>query len=148
MSASFYSFPPNWIKGDHFPRGIEKNEELSERDKMHIVKLYGPPRPTGDSGGEVTRPSPRPTRPATGGRYVYISMCTFTVHTSLHIRMKNLRYHFPTCYAYSVTEPIGELNLKRALDEDTGVFSSFFSLLSSSSPLGQTAISENSTLHQ
>ena len=33
--------------------------------------------------------------------------------------MKNLRYHFPTCYAYSVKEPIGELNLKRALDEDT-----------------------------
>ena len=49
-------------------------------------------------------------------------------------------------YAYSVKEPIGELNLKRALDEDTGVFSSFFSLLllSSSSPLGQTAISGNS----
>ena len=46
--------------------------------------------------------------------------------------MKNLRYHFPTCCAYSVKEPIGELNLKRALDEDTGVFSSFFSLLSSS----------------
>ena len=64
--------------------------------------------------------------------------------------MKNLRYHFPTCYvyAYSVKEPIGELNLKRALDEDTGVFSSFFSLLSSSSPLGQTAVSGNSTLHQ
>ena len=51
-------------------------------------------------------------------------------------------------YAYSVKEPIGELNLKRALDEDTGVFSSFFSLLSSSSPLGQTAVSGNSTLHQ
>ena len=51
--------------------------------------------------------------------------------------MKNLRYHFPTCYAYSVKEPIGELNLRRALDEDTGVFFSFFSLLSSSSPLGQ-----------
>ena len=51
-------------------------------------------------------------------------------------------------YAYSVKDPIGELNLKRALDEDTGVFSSFFSLLSSSSPLGQTAVSGNSTLHQ
>ena len=52
-------------------------------------------------------------------------------------------------YAYSVREPIGELSLKRALDEDTGpgVFSSFFSLLSSS-PLGQTAVSGNSTLHQ
>ena len=48
-------------------------------------------------------------------------------------------------YAYSVKEPIGELNLKRALDEDTGVFFSFFSLLSSSSPLGQTAVSGNST---
>ena len=43
-------------------------------------------------------------------------------------------------YAYSVKEPIGGLNLKRALDEDTGVFSSFFSLLSSSSPLGQCTI--------
>ena len=51
-------------------------------------------------------------------------------------------------YAYSVKEPIGEINLKRALDEDTGVFSSFFSLLSSSSLLGQTAVSGNSTLHQ
>ena len=53
-------------------------------------------------------------------------------------------------YAYSVKQPIRELNLKRALDEDTGVFSSFFSFfsfLSSSSPLGQTAVSGNSTLH-
>ena len=49
--------------------------------------------------------------------------------------------------AYAVKEPIGELDLKRALDEDTGVFSSFFSLLSSS-PLGQTAVSGNSTPHQ
>ena len=62
--------------------------------------------------------------------------------------MKNLIYHFPTCYGYSVKKPIGELNLKRALDEDTGVFSFFFSFLSSSSPLGQTAVSGNSTLHQ
>ena len=54
--------------------------------------------------------------------------------------MKNLIYHFPTYYMpILLKEPIGELNLKRALDEDTGVFSSFFSLLSSSSPLGQTA---------
>ena len=28
----------------------------------------------------------------------------------------------PFCYAYSVKETIGELNLKRALAEDTGVF--------------------------
>ena len=62
--------------------------------------------------------------------------------------MKNLIHHFPTCYAYSVKEPIGELNLKRALNEDTVDFYSFFSFLSSSSPLGQTAISGNSTLHQ
>ena len=57
--------------------------------------------------------------------------------------MKN---HFPTCYVYSVKKPIGELNLKRALDENTGVFSFFFSFLSSSesSPLGQTAVSGNS----
>ena len=41
---------------------------------------------------------------------------------SLQMYMKNLRYHFPTCYAYSVKEPIGELHLKRALDGDTGVF--------------------------
>ena len=46
-------------------------------------------------------------------------------------------------YAYSVKDPIGELNLKRALDEDTGVLSSFFSLLLSSSPLGQTACFSN-----
>ena len=34
--------------------------------------------------------------------------------------MKNLLHHFPTYYAYSVKKPIGELNLKRVLDEDTG----------------------------
>ena len=60
--------------------------------------------------------------------------------------MKHLIYHFPTCYAYYIKKPIGELNLKRALDEDTGVFSFFSSSLSS--PLGQTAVSGNSTLHQ
>ena len=57
--------------------------------------------------------------------------------------MKNLICHFPTCYAYSVKEPIGELNLKRALDEDTGVFSSFFHL---SSPLGQTCFGATSLI--
>ena len=64
------------------------------------------------------------------------------VHTLLY--MKNLIHHFPTCYAYSVKKPIGELSLERALDEDTGVFSLFLSSLSSS-PLGQTAVSGNST---
>ena len=47
--------------------------------------------------------------------------------------MKNLRYHFPTSYTYSVKEPIRGISLKRALDEDTGVFSfllfPFFNLL-------------------
>ena len=33
--------------------------------------------------------------------------------------MKNLIHHFPTCYAYSVKKPIGELSLERDLDEDT-----------------------------
>ena len=64
--------------------------------------------------------------------------------TALYTQMKNLIYHFPTCYAYSVKKPIWELNLKRALDEDTEVFYFFFSFLSSSSPLGQTAVSVNS----
>ena len=74
--------------------------------------------------------------------FVYILysflICSHLVNTSLVLRickcsnpsttyMKNLIYHFPTCYAYSVKRPIGELNLKRALDEDTRVFSSFFS---------------------
>ena len=73
-------------------------------------------------------------------QYVFVSYNVKYIHLS--VQMKNRRYHFPTCYAYSVKEPIGELNLKRALDEDTGA------LLSSSSPLGQTAVSGNSTLHQ
>ena len=50
---------------------------------------------------------------------------------STYIYMKNLIYHFPTCYTchlFSVKKPIGEQNLKRALDEDT-VFSFFFSFL-------------------
>ena len=50
-----------------------------------------------------------------------------------HMRHEKSKIPFSyMLYAYSVKEPIGELNLKRALDEDTGVFSSFFSLLSSS----------------
>ena len=70
------------------------------------------------------------------------------IHTQVHTYEKSKIPFSYMLYAYSVKEPIGELNPKRALDEDTGVFSSFFSLLSSSSPLGQTAISGNSTLHQ
>lgn len=58
----FFSFPPDWIKGDRFPRGIERNDDLSPQDIVHIRKLYGPPR--GQPGGRVT-PVPRPS---TGGR--------------------------------------------------------------------------------
>ena len=47
----------------------------------------------------------------------------FATTTPYHF-MKNLIHHFPTSYAYSVKKPIREVNLKRALDEDTGVFSS------------------------
>ena len=39
------------------------------------------------------------------------------IHLTCHVHeksMKNLIYHFPTCCAYSVKKPIGELNLKRA----------------------------------
>ena len=76
-----------------------------------------------------------------------------------HIRTREKSY-FLTCvniYRYMIMKlfsymlclfckkHIGELNLKRALDEDTGVFSIF---LLSFSPLGQTAVSGNSTLHQ
>ena len=43
-------------------------------------------------------------------------------------------HHFPTCYAYSVKKPIGELNLERALDEDTGVFSFLFFFFCSTGP--------------
>ena len=61
----------------------------------------------------------------------------------------NIPFSFMLCLFCK--KPIGELNLKRVLNEDTGVFSfffPFFHLLSSSSPLGQTAVSGNSTLHQ
>ena len=80
----------------------------------------------------------------------YVKLFITIIYTIYHTYVyKKSKISFSyMLYAYSVKEPIGELNLKRALDEDTGVFSSFFSLLSSSSPLGQTAVSGNSTLHQ
>ena len=59
--------------------------------------------------------------------YLYIDVIQLhTTRVGLYIH-ENLRYHFPTCYAYSVKEPIGELNLKRALDED--IYRSLFFLL-------------------
>ena len=74
----------------------------------------------------------------------------FNVHNNLQLFTCHEKSKIPFSYMLCLfcKEPIGELNLKRTLDEDTGVFSSFFSLLSSSSPLGQTAVSGNSTLLQ
>ena len=66
LSLFLYSFPPDWIKGDGFPRGIEKNEEISELDKIHVRKLYGPPRPHGHTRDPVRPPPTRPS-PNTGG---------------------------------------------------------------------------------
>ena len=56
--------------------------------------------------------------------------CNF-VH--LHTYMKNLDTIFLHAMPILLKEPIGELNLKRALDEDTGVFSSFFHFFSTGS---------------
>ncbi|XP_064399570.1 zinc metalloproteinase nas-14-like [Halichondria panicea] len=43
-SIMHYSFPRSWIKGKGYPNGIDRNDELSERDKEHIKRLYGPPK--------------------------------------------------------------------------------------------------------
>ena len=40
-------FPREWIKGDGYPDGIGRNDELSERDKEHVKRLYGPSRLSG-----------------------------------------------------------------------------------------------------
>ena len=40
-------FPREWIKGDGYPEGIGRNEELSKRDKEHVKRLYGPSRLSG-----------------------------------------------------------------------------------------------------
>jgi len=69
------SFPPEWIKGGNgAPHGIGRNDELSDLDKVHIKKLYGPsrnlPRETGTTTTTTSRgtggsTSTRPTRPTT-----------------------------------------------------------------------------------
>ena len=46
-----YRFPREWIKGDGYPEGIGRNEELSERDKEHVKRLYGPSRLSSVPGG-------------------------------------------------------------------------------------------------
>ena len=45
-----YRFPREWIKGDGYPDGIGRNDELSQRDKEHVKRLYGPSRLTGSPG--------------------------------------------------------------------------------------------------
>ena len=40
-------------------------------------------------------------------------------HICFGIGYLYLIHHFPTCYAYSIKKPIGELNLERAFNEDT-----------------------------
>ncbi len=47
-----HSFPRSWIKGNGYPNGIDRNDQLSERDKEHVKRLYGPPK-----GGPRTLPT-------------------------------------------------------------------------------------------
>ena len=54
------SFPREWIKGDEYPAGIDRNMELSPRDKEHVRRLYGPPRV---SPGNKSLPPPISTQP-------------------------------------------------------------------------------------
>ena len=55
------SFPQKWIKGDGYPNGIDRNTELSARDKEHVRRLYGPPRLT--PGGKSGPSPPAPQQP-------------------------------------------------------------------------------------
>ena len=69
--------------------------------------------------------------------------CVYVLYEKSKIPFSYMLYAYSVKRAYRGTKPKESLR-----DEDTVVFSSFFSLLSSSSPLGQTAVSGNSTLHQ
>ena len=62
------SFPREWIKGNGYPTGIDRNTELSSRDKEHVKRLYGPPR---ISPGEKSVPPPIP-QPPEKSEYMYI----------------------------------------------------------------------------
>ena len=44
LTSSHSSFPRGWIEGKGYPDGIQRNEELSPRDKEQVKRLYGPPR--------------------------------------------------------------------------------------------------------
>lgn len=57
-----FRFPREWIKGDGYPDGIGRNDELSERDKEHVKRLYGPSRlPGAPSTGGGSRGGRRTT---------------------------------------------------------------------------------------
>ncbi len=45
------SFPREWIKGSGYPDGIDRNTQLSKRDKEHVKRLYGPSRLSGVPSG-------------------------------------------------------------------------------------------------
>ena len=47
-----FSFPRNWIKGNGYPEGIDRNMKLSKRDKEHVKRLYGPSRLSGNPSGK------------------------------------------------------------------------------------------------
>ena len=67
LSSLDSSFPREWIKGSGYPDGIQRNEELSPRDKEHVKRLYGPPK-TGVTVDPTptTTPNTRTTTTTTG----------------------------------------------------------------------------------
>ena len=67
-----------------------------------------------------------------------ISSIGYRLEGSKYLKLLYEKSNTPFSYMLCLfcKKPIGELNLKRALDEDTGVSSFFFSSLSYSSPLG------------
>ena len=83
ISVFVSSFPAEWIKGGGRPRGIGRNQELSEQDKIHIRKLYGPPR---NLPREITT---RPTRETT-------TTPTTTRPTTYLLFMHYIHIHFNT----------------------------------------------------
>ena len=48
-----YSFPPEWIKGNKYPRGIPYNHKLSKLDKKLVRKFYGPPRSAKEAKADI-----------------------------------------------------------------------------------------------
>ena len=67
------SFPREWIKGSGYPDGIQRNEELSPRDKEHVKRLYGPPK-TGVTVDPTPTTTPT-TRTTTGITSLEPNLC-------------------------------------------------------------------------